>query len=120
MNNNKIPEIVLNVVFFKNENGTEPVRDWLRSLEKEDKKVIGEDIKTVQYGWPIGMPVVRKMEKDIWEIRTHVHGGIARVLFTVFGETMVLLHGFIKKSQKTPIEILECARKRKNMLKGKA
>ncbi len=106
--------------FLKNENGTEPVRDWLRSLEKEDKKVIGEDIKTVQYGWPIGMPVVRKMEKDIWEIRTHLHGGIARVLFTVFDEKMVLLHGFIKKSQKTPIEILQCARKRKNMLKGKA
>lgn len=120
MNNNEVPEFVLNVVFFKNENGTEPVRDWLRSLEKEDKKVIGEDIKTVQYGWPIGMPVVRKMEKDIWEIRTHLHGGIARVLFTVFDEKMVLLHGFIKKSQKTPIEILQCARKRKNMLKGKA
>lgn len=119
MDDNETPEIILTVVFYRNENGTEPVRDWLRSLEKEDKKSIGEDIKTVQYGWPIGMPVVRKLEKELWEVRTHMHGSIARVLFTVVGETMVLLHGFIKKSQKTPLTVLECARQRKNSVKAK-
>ena len=118
IHNDESPEIILSVAFFKNKNGNEPVRDWLRSLDREDKKSIGEDIKTVQYGWPIGMPIVRKLEKDIWEIRTHLHGNIARVLFTVVGERMVLLHGFIKKSQKTPVDILECARKRKTMVKG--
>jgi phage-related protein len=65
------------------------------------------------------MPVVRKLEKDIWEIRTHLHGSIARVLFTVVDDTMVLLHGFLKRSQKTPMNILACARRRKNRVKGK-
>jgi phage-related protein len=65
------------------------------------------------------MPVVRKLEKDIWEIRTQLHGCITRVFFTVVDGTMVLLHGFIKKSQKTPIDILESVRRRKNMVKGK-
>lgn len=63
MDDNETPEIILTVVFYRNENGTEPVRDWLRSLEKEDKKSIGEDIKTVQYGWPIGRACGKKIGK---------------------------------------------------------
>jgi phage-related protein len=116
MSYNDVPEFILGVSFFKTEGGTEPVRDWLRSLPPECKKAIGEDIKTIQYGWPIGMPLVRKLEPGMWEVRTHLHDGIARVLFTVIGETMVLLHGFIKKSPKTPEDILETARKREKLL----
>lgn len=112
------PDFILSVSFFKSENGTEPVRDWLRSLSTENKKAIGEDIKTVQYGWPVGMPVVRKLEPGLWEVRIHVQDGIARVLFTVIGEIMILVHGFIKKSQKTPYDILVVARKRMKLVKG--
>lgn len=75
--------------------------------------MIGEDIKTVQFGWPLGMPLVRKMEAGLWEIRSHVPEGIARVLFTTVGATLVLLHGFIKKSRETPKTDLQLARRRK-------
>jgi len=73
---------ILEVRFFKTDGGTEPVRDWLRELSATDRKRIGEDIKTVQFGWPLGMPLVRKMEKNLWEIRVHLDGRIARLLFT--------------------------------------
>jgi len=117
MTKNEKPEFILNIRFYKTGNGTEPAREWLRSLNKQQKKKIGEDIKTVQYGWPIGMPVVRKLDTGLWEIRTRFKDGIARVLFTVVDETMVLLHGFIKKSQKTPKEDLVTAKKRLKNLK---
>lgn len=107
----------LNVSFFRTEAGNEPVRDWLTELPREDRKAIGTDIKTVQFGWPIGMPVVRKMEPGLWEVRTDLTDTIARVLFTVEGSTLVLLHGFIKKSQKTPAADLATARARKAILK---
>ncbi|MCX7193609.1 MAG: type II toxin-antitoxin system RelE/ParE family toxin [Proteobacteria bacterium] len=99
----------LEVRFFKTDGGTEPVRDWLRELSASDRKTIGEDIKTVQLGWPLGMPLVRKMEKDLWEVRIHLENRIARVLFTVSNGTIVLLHGFIKKSQTTPKPDLKLA-----------
>ena len=111
-----IPNFILIVRFYKTDKRVEPVREWLKSLTKADKKTIGEDIKTVQYGWPIGMPIVRKIDKGVWEIRSHLKDGIARVIFTVVGDTMVLLHGFIKKSQKTPKEDIETAKKRKKNL----
>lgn len=97
------------VRFFKTDSGTEPVRDWLRELPAIDRKTIGEDIKTVQFGWPLGMPLVRKMDKDLWEVRIHLENRIARVLFTVSNGTIVLLHGFIKKSQATPKPELKLA-----------
>ena len=92
----------LNVFFFRSGSGSEPVREWLKSLPTAYKKAIGADIKTVQFGWPIGMPVVRKMAPDLWEVRSHIPEGIARVLFTLVGGDMVLLHGFVKKTQATP------------------
>jgi len=93
---------VLTVVFYRTESGNEPVREWLKELSREDKRKIGEDIKTAQLGWPLGMPLIRKIQKDLWEVRTTLDSGIARTFFTVDGEHMILLHGFIKKSQKTP------------------
>lgn len=106
-------EPILSVVFFRTEAGTEPVREWLRKLTVEDRKTIGIDIKTVQHGWPLGMPLVRKMEAGLWEVRSAIPGGIARVLFTTEGPAMVLLHGFVKKSDKTPQADLKLARQRK-------
>ncbi len=108
----------LKVVFYKTEMGNEPVREWLLSLSSEDRKTIGEDVKTVQFGWPLGMPVVRKLDKGLWEVRSRLHNRIARVLFTVDENVMVLVHGFVKKSQKTPQKDLELAKSRVAQLRG--
>ena len=105
-------EIKLNVVFFRSETGTEPVRRWLKSLPDTHKKAIGEDSKTVQFGWPLGMPLVEKLEPHLWEVRSRLPDGIARILFTVDGSLMILLHGFIKKTQKIPLPEIYTARSR--------
>ncbi|MGA8834163.1 MAG: type II toxin-antitoxin system RelE/ParE family toxin [Candidatus Sulfotelmatobacter sp.] len=103
-------------IFFRTEAGGEPVREWLRSLSPDDRKRIGEDIKSVEYGWPVGMPVCRPLGNGIYEVRTIVtQGRIARVLFYVDKRSrMVLLHGFIKKTQKTPNDDLALARSNKS------
>lgn len=106
----------MEVVFYRTDSGGEPMRDWLRGLTKAEKRTIGGDIKTVQYGWPLGMPVVRKLEPDLWEVRSRLDKRIARVLFTVQDNTMILLHGFIKKSQKIAKADLVLARERKTKL----
>lgn len=105
-------EPVLCVVFYRSEAGNEPVRQWLKSLRREDRRAIGQDIKTAQYGWPLGMPLIRKLEPGLWEVRSHIPQGIARVLFTVADSVMVLLHGFVKRSQKIPPGDLKLARQR--------
>ena len=104
--------MILDVVFYRTTAGNEPVREWLKSLGKDDRKIIGTDIKTVQYGWPLGMPLVRKIEPQLWEVRSHITQGIARVLFTVVVDRLVLLHGFVKKTQKLPPAELAVARRR--------
>ncbi len=104
------------VRFFKSETGREPVREWLKALSQPDRKVIGNDIKTAHYGWPLGMPLIRKLDKGLWEVRSRLENGIARVIFTVHDGRMILLHGFIKKSQKTPLNELQVARKRLSAL----
>jgi phage-related protein len=105
-------ELRLRVLFYRTVSGREPVREWLKELPVKDRKIIGDDLKTVQFGWPLGMPLIRKLEPDLWEVRSRLHRRIARVVFTVEGDTMVLLHGFIKKSQKTEAADLHLARQR--------
>ncbi len=100
-------QVTLGVRFFRTARGNEPVREWLNALGQVERRAIGEEIKTVQLGWPLGMPLVRKMAKDLWEIRVAVPGRSARVLFTVVGDTMVLLHGFFKQSRATPSDDLD-------------
>jgi len=107
----------LDVKFFANDLGTEPVRDWLRRLPSIDRKTIGEVIKTVQIGWPLGMPLVRSLGGGMWEVRIKLENRIARVLFVLDGATMVLLHGFIKKQQETPKQDLDLAKDRHKVLK---
>lgn len=102
----------LPAVFYKNANGREPVRDWLKRLPVKDRKAVGLDIKTVEFGWPVGMPLCRAFSshKGIKEIRSHVSDGrIARLLFFEHQGMMVLLHGFIKKTQATPKKDLDLA-----------
>ena len=90
------------------------MREWLKSLEMEDRKVIGEDIKDVEFSWPIGLPLVRSLGKELWEVRSSLpRGRIARVIFRIANRQLVLLHGFIKKTQKIPQNEIDLALKRK-------
>lgn len=99
--------------FYQSPSGSEPVRDWLKALAPQDRKVIGIDIATIEYSWPVGMPHCRPLGGGLWEVRSAVSDGrIARVIFSLKGDDMVLLHGFIKKSQKTPSRDLDLARAR--------
>lgn len=100
--------------FFRNKAGREPVRDWLKSLPSEDRRAIGVAIKTVEFGWPIGMPVVQSIAgyAGMWEVRTNIRDGIARIFFAVEEGDMILLHGLVKKSRKTPKKALDLAKKR--------
>lgn len=108
----------ITAIFYENSNGKKPVRDWLLSLDKDDRKIIGEDIKTVEYGFPVGMPVCKKLDSKLYEVRSNISNKrISRVIFTVISEYMILLNGFIKKEQKTPKSELELAIKRQRSIK---
>jgi phage-related protein len=100
-------------VFYRSVSGNEPAREWLQSLTKPEKFRVGVDIWKVQSEWPIGMPHVRPLGNGLHEVRSSLPRGIARVLFIVDGDDLVLLHGFIKKTQKTPSEALAQAEKRR-------
>ena len=102
----------LDAVFFRSGRGSEPVREWLKSLPKDERKAIGEDIAYIQFKWPIGKPRVDHLRGSIWEVRTSLTNRIARTLFAVEGRQMVLLHGFIKKTQQTSNEDIRLAEKR--------
>ena len=102
----------ITVAFFAVASGAEPVREWLKGLDKTERVRIGEDIQILEYGWPLGMPVCRPLGQGLYEVRTRLKDRIARVMFAIESSKMVLLHGFIKKSQTTPKDDLELARKR--------
>ncbi|HZL59318.1 MAG TPA: type II toxin-antitoxin system RelE/ParE family toxin [Stellaceae bacterium] len=105
----------LPAVFYRSANGQEPVRSWLKeNLSDDDRQTIGEDIATVEFGWPIGMPVCAPLGGGLWEIRSSLRGKrIARVIFCIVDGELVLLHGFIKKTQKTQRADLNLADKRR-------
>jgi phage-related protein len=104
----------LPATFYALPSRREPVREWLKGLAAADRKVIGEDIKDVEFSWPIGMPLCRALSSGLWEVRSDLSGSrIARVLICIKNGQMVLLHGFIKKTQKTPTAALAMALKRK-------
>lgn len=91
------------LVFYRTKGGTEPVREWIRSLPEEERRLIGEDLARVQWRWPVGMPLCRSLGNGLWEVRTTMPGNrSARIIFCQSGGKLVALHGFIKKSQKTP------------------
>ena len=106
-----VPE--LPVRFYRTGVGREPVLEWLRSLDREDRRVIGLDLMRVQFGWPIGMPLVRNLKEGLWELRSRLPSRrIARLLLCFHENQLVVLHGFIKKTQKTPAEDLNLAKQR--------
>lgn len=107
----------ITVAFYQTGSEGMPVRAWLLELPESDRQVIGTDIKTVEYSWPTGMPTCRSLKNGLWEVRSNLPGGrIARVLFCVKDGEMFLLHGCIKKTQKTPDRDLALARRRQQEL----
>ncbi len=103
----------LPVVFYATSGGREPVREWLKSLDQDGRRVIGSDILAVQKGWPLGLPLCRSLGDGLWEVRSKLPSRrIARVIFAFDAGEIVLLHGFIKKTQKTPPDEIELAMKR--------
>jgi phage-related protein len=107
--------------FYRTKSGNEPVRGWLKDLSKDERRAIGEDIAYVQFKWPIGKPRVDHLRGEVWEVRTTLGNRIARTLFAVDEGIMILLHGFIKKTQQTPDSELALAAKRfKEYKNGKA
>ena len=102
----------LDAVFFRSKVGNEPVREWLKILSKHQRRTIGEDIAYVQFKWPIGKPRVDHLRGPIWEVRSTFDNRIARTLFAVEKGRMLLLHAFVKKTQRTPESDIELALKR--------
>jgi phage-related protein len=104
----------ISVRFYRQASGREPVRDWLLNLSPADRLTVGTNIKTVEFGWPIGMPTCRPLSNGLWEVRSDLSDGrISRVVFMIAGANMILLTAFIKKSQKTPDDQMRLARSRK-------
>jgi phage-related protein len=103
--------------FYASPGGRRPVREWLMSLSSDDRRIIGIDMQRVEFGWPIGMPYCRSLGHGLWEVRSDLtNGRIARVIFVIVDGEMVLLHGFEKKTQKTPAADIELALRRKREL----
>lgn len=117
MSATRLPEIP--VVFYRTSGGAEPVLDWLRNLPLDDRRVIGTDLATVQFGWPIGMPLCRPLGQGLWEVRSTLSSRrIARLMFFVEEGRIGVVHGFIKKTQKTPQDDLDLARRRMKEMKA--
>lgn len=107
------------VVFYRTRSGNELVRDWLCALNEKDRNVIGQDLMRVQYSWPVGMPFCRTLGEGLWEVRSDLPSRtIARLLFSIQDNRILILHGFIKKTQRTPDTDLALARKRKREFEG--
>jgi phage-related protein len=107
----------IQLVFFCNDGGGEPVRDWLRGLDPAERHAIGTDLLRAQWRWPVGMPLCRPMGKGLWEVRTDLpNRRTARVLICFYQGRLVALHGFIKKARATPEDDLMLARKRQKEL----
>jgi phage-related protein len=100
---------VFNVAFFETASGKQPVREFIKKLSKEDQKKVGADIRVVQDSFPLGLPLVRKLKPELWEIRSLIKDGISRVFFTFFDKKIILLHAIVKKMQKTPMKEIDVA-----------
>jgi phage-related protein len=111
------PTRKVELVFFRSNAGSEPVRDWLKEMGEADRRAIGTDLLRAQWRWPVGMPLCRPMGRGLWEVRTDLSGNrTARVLICAYEGRLVALHGFIKKTRATPANDLALARKRQKEL----
>ena len=115
----KVPPRRIPLFFYATPSGGEPVRDWLRALDIDERNVIGQDLMRLQYRWPVGMPLCRSLGKGLWEVRSGLPGNrIARVVFFVEDDRIGVLHGFVKKTQKTPDDVIALAEKRMKEMKS--
>ena len=115
-----MPDKKICAKFYQNITGNEPVREWLLKLDVDDRKIIGKDIQKVEFGWPIGMPYSKPIGQGLYEVRSDItNQRIARLIFFIKANEMILLHGFIKKAQKTPKPELDLAVKRKKEVEKK-
>jgi phage-related protein len=110
------PQRKITAEFYQTEARNEPVREWLKTLTKDDRQEIGKDIRKAEYGWPLGMPACDFLGDGLWEIRSNLGDRIARVFFCTAAARMVLPHGIIKKSRTAPKVDLDTARARKQNL----
>jgi phage-related protein len=100
--------------FYENGTGRRPVREWVLELPEADRRIVGKDIQKVEFGWPLGRPHCAPLGHGLWEVRSNLDSGrIARVIFCMGDGHMILLHGFIKKTQKTPQQDIDLALQRK-------
>ena len=114
----EFPPRKIPLFFYRTSAGAEPVREWLRELETKDRNAIGQDLMRVQYRWPVGMPLCRPLSKGLWEVRSSLTGNrIARVLFFVEDGRIGVVHGFVKKTQKTPADAIALADRRMKEMK---
>jgi phage-related protein len=105
------------LAFFRTLAGSEPVREWLRELPAEERQLIGTDLLRAQWRWPVGMPLCRPIGNGLWEIRTDLPTKrTARISLCLYNESLVALHGFIKKTRAMPDDDLALAQKRKKEL----
>jgi len=105
------------LVFYRTPAGSEPVREWLKDLPLDDRKTIGQDLRRLQFRWPVGMPLARSLGKGLWEVRSNLSGGtISRVIFCFYQGELVALNAFVKKTQQTPQSELDLALDRKKEL----
>lgn len=107
------------VIFYKSDTGNEPALEWFRALDPEERRVVGYDLRVLQLGFPMGMPLCKSLGDGLWELRSTLPRKIARVIFFLDGQTFIVVHGFIKKSQKTPKEELTTAKARKSAYRMK-
>ena len=103
----------ITVAFYRTASGAQPVRDWLLELSDQDRRTIGKDIQRLEFEWPVGMPHCRSLGKGLWEVRSRISDGrLGRVIFCVSARRLSLLHGFIKKTAKTPRQDIDVALRR--------
>jgi len=107
------------IIFFKNENGNEPVKKWLKSLDKFERKIIGNDILTVQYSYhlkiPVGMPLIKPIGDGFLEIRSYIKERITRIIFFIWNDKIIIVDGFVKKTEKIPKTHINLIKKRRDL-----
>ena len=109
----------IQLVFYRSAAGREPVRDWLLALEAANRRAVGLDLMRVQFAWPVGMPLVRPLGDGLFEVRTALSNKtVARLLFCFHEGELFALHGFVKKTRRTPPEELNIARRRQSKVKN--
>jgi phage-related protein len=102
---------VWNIILYEKADGTKPVKEFLDKLpEKHHAKALRDIDVLEKYGTALTEPHVKHIKGKLWELRIKSASDISRVFYFVhIGKNIVLLHGFVKKTQKTPNKEIETA-----------